>query len=118
MKARKIDLRDYVPPGVEGPVEKIKVRQTLANLITHPGLKLSPKELIVSGILADTIEKSGQEVLVDKRDYETITKALDKIVPELGLGRAHYPLMDRVYNAPEIEVEAKDEPKQPEPEKK
>ena len=112
MKARKINLRDYVPPGVEGNPEKIKVRQTLANLITHPGLKLPPQELIISGILADTIEKSGQEILVDKRDYEAITKALDKIVPELGLGRAHYPLMDRVYNAPEIEVdEAKPEKK-------
>lgn len=108
MKARRIDLTNYKPPGTVADAEEMNVREMLANLIAHPGLKLAPRDLIRHATLADTIEETrGQYIDLDEKQYDMVTKALDKIAPLVGLGRPYFPMMQRVYEAEEIEMEPK-----------
>lgn len=111
MKARRIDLTDYefevMKPGTgdETEMEPVKVRKILGNLICHVDLKLKPKQLVKNGLIANSFDGDEDFIDLDADQYNTVTKALDKIVPLIKLGRMHVEMLRRVYEAEEIDME-------------
>ena len=104
MKAHKIDLSDYEPKGSEA--KTVKPREVFGNLITHQGLQLKTRQLLAAGDLADRFDEAPEDfILLDRKSYDLLKTAIEKIAPIVGLSRPHIPLLERVFDAPLVEME-------------
>jgi len=106
---RKIDLRPYTieipsPNGEEKTKIPLNVSQWIQDVIFHPDLKLDGRETILRGKLADKIAEAKGEVLLEEADYHKIKTAFETIK---GFGKMHIELLNRVFEAPTVEVEPK-----------
>ena len=105
---RKIHLESYEidVPQPDGNVQKLplNVKQWIQDVIFHPDLKLGGREVILRGKLADKIGKANKEILLEEVDYKKIKDAFETIK---GFGKMHIELLERVLDAPLVEVEEK-----------
>lgn len=116
MKAWKINLKDYeVPVEVkqeDGTTKKVpikyQVKKSIEAILFNPELKLGGRELILQNKLFEKIEKEEDEILLDTDDYHKLKQACEKVQ---GYQKADVILVERVLEAPEVEVEEKTEGK-------
>lgn len=101
MKARKIDLTDYEYKG-----NKIDVGGNLAAVL-FIGLKPEPRESVKLAAIADRLE-DDDEIILSTEDYAKLLKACESglvTVPQRQLVE----VFNRVFDAPEVELEEKKE---------
>jgi hypothetical protein len=101
MKARKLDLTDYVA-GLPGAEQKYMVRDAVVSVLLSPELRLTGVQLLTNNLLASRILKeSGTSILLEQGDYAVLAQAVATIH---GFGRWDVQFVDRILNAPEVEV--------------
>ncbi len=109
---RKINLENYRVKAKVREEDKVvekdldyDVKDTIISVLFHPDLKLNGRELILRGKLADKIEKAEKNILLEEADYKKLKDSVEKLQ---GFGRNELELVDRILNAPSVEVEPKD----------
>lgn len=114
MKARKLDLTTYEVEGnvvnpETGQAETKKapydMKGTLATFVLAPARQLNSIGLRKAGKVADKIEQAGDELLLSAEEHGELVAALDSLK---GLGKSERILVDRVLDAPEVEMKEKD----------
>lgn len=114
MKARKLDLTQYEVEGMvvnpeTGQPETKKapydMKGTLASFLVAPARQLNSIGLRKAGKVADKIEAAGDELLLSAEEHGELVATLDALK---GLGKNERVLVDRVLDAPEVEMEEKD----------
>jgi hypothetical protein len=110
MKAYKIDLTDYPVPGLlteEGTPAKYSMRDSLVNVLFHPGLELGPAQLLEQNEFAIRIRKHvGDTMLVSEEERRRLRVALECC---RGLGQRDVEFVTRVMQAPQVEVKEGEE---------
>lgn len=95
---RKIDLSDY---AVEG--NTFQVRPSLVSVLFNQP-KLDPREILRRDELARSIEECANEsILIEEADYKKIIEGVNA-TDMSPFGRAVVPFLQRVLDAPKIEV--------------
>lgn len=107
---RKIELRNYDVnlPGPDGSFvpKPYDVKNSLVSCLLHPALKLTGRELLLRGKLADQIEMADGSILVEEEDYRKLRQAFERIE---GFTRNDMELVKRVLDAEEIKVQESDQ---------
>lgn len=93
---RKIDLTPYFLDETE-----VNVKVSLSLILFNPALKLGARDSITQDALARKIEESNGSVLLEEAEYDKIVKATEAVT---GYGRGDVPLLQRIFDAPEIKV--------------
>jgi len=107
---RKINLMDYEVgiPQEDGTSKKVpyKVKESVVGILFHPDLKLSAMGLMEHKKIADKIEAATDEILLEDAEHDKIKNAVNKIQ---GFGRPDIELVNRILEAPIINVTEKGE---------
>ena len=105
---RKVLLTDYevTVDAVDGmKTIPYKVRDSLVELMFNPDLKLSAREALERDDFARLIlDVSTDDILLEEADYLKLKQACETLK---GVTRNDVPLMRRILEAPEVDVEAK-----------
>lgn len=102
---RKLDLTPYeidVRTESGKTTKSYGVRESLIEILFSPVLKLGSVALLRQNSLAQKIEKSGLECIVEEEEYERIKQALDSVT---GLGIHDVKFVEMILGAPEVTVE-------------
>lgn len=106
MTGRKIDVSEYpVPVGNNGDTIQYKVRQSLVALLLGTHRQLNAVELLGANKLAQRIlDESGEsdEVLLSQQEYGELQGAINGF---RGYGQQDVGMVERVLNAPEVELQ-------------
>lgn len=95
---KKIDLREYAVADGGSFSVKLSLIAVLFNAVE------SPIDLLARGKIADKIEQCSQDdLLIEDAEYKAIVSGLNK-TPSNELTRAAIPFVQRVLNAPTVEV--------------
>lgn len=107
---RQIDLSPYQVSVRDGAgnqqEEDYDVPGSLRTVLLHPQLQLTSDALLAHFDVVQKIEESGGTVLLEEAEYQLLVQALAKI---RGFQGNDVVFVRRVKDAPEVEVEAKDE---------
>jgi len=102
---RKINIEDYILESMDnaGNVVKgpYKVKESLIGILFHPDLKLGGRELLLRDKLADKINDSEGEILLEETDYYKLKLAIETIN---GYTRNDVEFVQRILDAEEVEV--------------
>ena len=107
MTARKIIVTNYPAVGVtqeNGEPVTYDMKASLLNLLFHPDLQLTGVDLMKAQELAEKIDAVEDEVLLDSTEYARLQRAIETYK---GFTRNEVKLVQRVYDAPEVELEEK-----------
>lgn len=77
------------------------VKESLIEILFSPALKLGSVALLKQNKLAQKIEASENECLVEDEEYDRIKQALDSVT---GLGIHDVNFVEMILNAPEVTV--------------
>lgn len=106
MKARKVSLAEYMVKLKDGKDIPYNVRESLAELLCHPGRRLNGSKLLKQNLLAERIlTEPGQEVLLTEEEYASLKEAAETFE---GFTRTEVELVRRVMDAAEVEVQEKE----------
>ncbi|MDD2777727.1 MAG: hypothetical protein PHI16_02365 [Methanocellales archaeon] len=105
---RKLDLSKY-KISIRDNDGNMKVvdyffKESVVEIMFHPDLKLSGRELLQNDIVAEKIEKSDNEVLLEEDEYYKVKNAIDTYK---GFSRNEVEMIKRINNCPKIEVKEK-----------
>ena len=117
---RKISLIPY--KIMDGPVQRIPqpdgtfkevkmpdamhdMKQSIANILFIPELRLGIRDAIEHDRIARKVEAAGDEVVLEEAEYAKIKNALDVFT---GYSRNDIELISRVRDAPEIDANTPD----------
>jgi hypothetical protein len=106
---RQIDLKNYSVPVrnekgkfVELPYE---VKDSLVELLLSRDLRLSGRELLKNNDIAKKINDCPDgSILMEEEEWNHLVQAAEQVK---GLGRTDVELMNRIFEAPKVEVEVK-----------
>lgn len=98
---RKINLTPYLVKVDETNQEPYNIKQSIINILFHPDLRLSAKELLDNDKVSQKVEAAEGSVLLEDAEYEKVKKAFDTVK---GFGVNDIELINRVFNAEKIEV--------------
>lgn len=101
---RKIDLVDYEVKGVfNGEERKLpySVKDSLADMLLTPQLKLNGAKLLKNNLLAAKILQAKDSVLLEDEEYQRLESAINSIE---GLGKHDVQLVERVLNAEKAQI--------------
>ena len=105
---RKINLENYMLEARNEKNEIVKmpydVKSSLIGVLFHPELKLSGRELLLRDKLANKINDTESEILLEETDFLKIKMAIESID---GYTRNDVEFVRRVLEAEEIEVKEK-----------
>ena len=105
MKARRIDLSDYLLPHLEGPDGKVpayRMRGSLAELCFCQELNHTGVGLLEANTLAQTIlDAPGKTLLLSEMDWSRLAAACQQ---HKGFTRHDIELVRRVLEAPQVDV--------------
>lgn len=109
MKARKINLENYLVEGFDGKGEQKEIpydmKGSLISLLFNRELNLSAQQLLDMDDLGRRIRDcKDKEILLEEGDYLKIKRAVDSFN---SYGERDIKLVRRVSAAPQIEVEEK-----------
>lgn len=105
---RRLDLTDYdfIIPSQEGmKPTHVNVKESLVNVLMHPSQRLNGTALLKRNILGEKILRAEGAIILEEADYEILKGAFDQVE---GLGREDVQLVERVFNAPEVEFKPGD----------
>lgn len=109
---RKIDLSKYevTIPSVEGQAKTdfYDVKESLSICLVHASLQLDGRELLKRGKILDKIEAADGTLMLEEAEYDKVRHAFETIK---GFSKNDMELVRRIFEAEEIEVEAKKEKK-------
>jgi hypothetical protein len=90
----------------EGKKERpYDIKDSMADVLLHPELKLTGVALLKNNKLADKILSSTEDsVLLEEAEYQILRGACERIQ---GFSRDDLELVKRILEAPEVEVEVK-----------
>jgi hypothetical protein len=99
---RKVEIGDYAVKA-NGQEVPYGVRDSIADLLFHPDLRLNGSALIRNNVLATKVMTAeGDTVLLEEAEYQTLRGACETV---RGLGRNEVELVRRILDAPEVKVE-------------
>ena len=105
---RKINLENYMLEARNEKNEIVNmpydVKGSLIGVLFHPELKLSGRELLLRDKLANKINDTESEILLEETDYSKVKLAVESIN---GYTRNDVEFVRRVLEAEEIEVKEK-----------
>jgi len=105
---RKLDLKKYtISVRDEKGVTNIipyDFKESLIQLMFHPNLQLSGKELLKTNIVVERLIKADKEILLEEDEYNKIKSAIDNFK---GFSKNEVRLVERVYNCPIVDVKEK-----------
>lgn len=93
---RKIGLDTYEYEG-----QPFDVKQSMANILFLPQLKLGTRQLIEHDRIARKIEEGTDSVLLEESEYLELRQAVESFD---GYGRQDLEFVQRVINAPQVSV--------------
>ncbi len=103
MKAFKLSLESYEYKEVEQKEPAtVNVKISLCQILCHAELRLAGRELLKSGSLCERIEASSDSILLSEEDHKRMVSACENVP---GISRAFIKLLERVFDAEEVEVE-------------
>lgn len=108
MKARKINLRPYKvnvgrrDDGGKLLEQEYAVRESLAQILLSPQLRLTGQQLFDRRMLYEKIKNGGGELLLDESEYEMLRDAVARFQ---GGGPNEMEMISRVFEAEEVEME-------------
>lgn len=98
---RKLAIANY-KVKVNGTETDYDVRDSLADMLLAPNLKLNGTGLLANNALATKIaEAPGPDVLLEEAEYQTLRNACNTLT---GYARQDVELVRRVMEAPEVTV--------------
>jgi len=97
---RKINLENYMIESNNGLLP-YDIKSSLIGILFHPDLKLGAVELLLRNKLANKINDSEVEILLEETDYLKLKTAIEIIK---GYVRNDVEFVERILNAEEIEV--------------
>ncbi len=81
------------------------VRNSMIEVMFHPGLQLGPRDILDRDHLAIKIKDwPDNSLLLEEEEYKKVVAGLEIV---RGLGRESVEFVKRILNAPEIEVQPK-----------
>ena len=105
---RKINTTTYKTTvrSISGEVKEVDygVKDSLATILFHPGLKLNAIDLLKQNKLANKVLESGDELLLEEEEYSRVKAALEVVT---GLGKNDVEFVTRILEAETIEVTEK-----------
>jgi tRNA U34 5-methylaminomethyl-2-thiouridine-forming methyltransferase MnmC len=105
---KKLFLSNYeVEIEFEGKKVKkpFQVKESILEILFHPSLKLTGRELLKQNDLAEKIEKCNEDfILLETEEHNKILRALELTT---GLGRNAVEFVKRILEAPDVKVEEK-----------
>lgn len=106
---RRIDLRDYeVTVQAQDPARPLEtvnitgmyeVKNSILNLLFHPGMRLNGAALVRQHILAQKIEACDEEVMLEEEEYDRLKEAVDTWT---SFGKTDVEFVLRILNAEQI----------------
>lgn len=101
---RKIELTPY-KVTIEGVDKDYDVVDAIVTILTSHMLQLNGSQLLKNNILATKfLECKEGSILLEEADYQMLKSSADKIT---GYGREDIELVQRILEAPQVEVEVK-----------
>ncbi len=103
---KSINLAKYkfeatLPDGKKQHVD-VDVKNMLVDIIFHPELKLSAKDVVDRAKLADKIEAcKATDVKVEEAEYAILKNSVDGI---RGFGKIHLQFIQRIYDAKDVKI--------------
>ena len=101
MKAMRIDLTPFV---AEGQQVQYPVKETLANILISPMLKLNASELLLNFEVRQEVLKADGAILLSPEHYQRAKNAMDGVQ---GFSGSDVEFVQRIMNAQEVEIESK-----------
>lgn len=99
---RKIDISNYKIKADDGKEQEYSVRESMANILFNPALKLDSVSLIRNDILARKIlDCVDDNILLEEVEYNVIKVACNEI---RGYVYSDVEFVKRILNAPEVKV--------------
>lgn len=83
-----------------------QVKNSIIAVLFQPALKLNAVSLLRQNDLAKKIQDAGDEVLLEEEEYERLCKGINALE---GLGREAVEFVERILNAPKIDITEKKE---------
>lgn len=81
------------------------VRDSIVEILFHPGLQLAAKDLLDRDTLARKIKDwPGDDLLLEEEEYKKVVSGMEAL---RGLGRHDVEFVKRILNAQTVEVQAK-----------
>ena len=105
---RKIDMSAFTVSVRDGDVKNdisYGLKESMVALLFQPALKLNSVNLLHQDELAKKVMNAGDELLLEEEEYMRLKTALESIQ---GLGQNDVTLVNRIINAPEVEVTVKE----------